>query len=81
MLGELLPGVAAVGPGIPVGQAAQGAEVHRGPPVVPGSTSMADYVSGMWGAIGVLTALRARETSGRGQFIVRIGDAGPVVVE
>ena len=40
-----------------------------GPPVVPGSTSMADYVSGMWGAIGVLTALRARDTSGRGQFI------------
>ncbi|MGS0896346.1 CaiB/BaiF CoA transferase family protein [Burkholderia stagnalis] len=40
-----------------------------GPPVVPGSTSMADYVSGMWGAIGVLTALQARATSGRGQFI------------
>ena len=40
-----------------------------GPPVVPGSTSMADYVSGMWGAIGVLTVLRAREKSGRGQFI------------
>ena len=40
-----------------------------GPPVVPGSTSMADYVSGMWGAIGVLTALRARDASGRGQFI------------
>ena len=40
-----------------------------GPPVVPGSTSMADYVSGMWGTIGVLTALRARERSGRGQFI------------
>jgi crotonobetainyl-CoA:carnitine CoA-transferase CaiB-like acyl-CoA transferase len=40
-----------------------------GPPVVPGSTSMADYVSGMWGAIGVLTALRARDKSGRGQFI------------
>ncbi|NIE63097.1 CaiB/BaiF CoA-transferase family protein [Burkholderia sp. Ax-1719] len=40
-----------------------------GPPVVPGSTSMADYVSGMWGAIGVLTALRAREHSDRGQFI------------
>ena len=29
--------------------------------MVPGSTSMADYVSGMWGAIGVLTALRARD--------------------
>jgi crotonobetainyl-CoA:carnitine CoA-transferase CaiB-like acyl-CoA transferase len=40
-----------------------------GPPVVPGSTSMADYVSGMWGAIGVLTALRERDRSGRGQFI------------
>ncbi len=40
-----------------------------GPPVVPGSTSMADYTSGMWGAIGVLTALRARDRSGQGQFI------------
>ena len=40
-----------------------------GPPVVPGSTSMADYVSGMWGAIGVLVALRARDQSGKGQFI------------
>lgn len=40
-----------------------------GPPVVPGSTSMADYCSGMWGAIGVLLALRARERTGRGQFI------------
>ena len=40
-----------------------------GPPVVPGSTSMADYASGMWGAIGVLTALRARDKSGRGQSI------------
>jgi len=40
-----------------------------GPPVVPGSTSMADYVSGMWGAIGVLAAIRAREHTGRGQFI------------
>ncbi len=40
-----------------------------GPPVVPGSTSMADYVSGMWGAIGVLAALRARERTGRGQSI------------
>ena len=40
-----------------------------GPPVVPGSTSMADYVSGMWGAIGVLAALRARDHSGVGQFI------------
>ena len=40
-----------------------------GPPVVPGSTSMADYASGMWGAIGVLMALRARDVSGIGQSI------------
>jgi crotonobetainyl-CoA:carnitine CoA-transferase CaiB-like acyl-CoA transferase len=40
-----------------------------GRPVVPGSTSMADYLSGMWGAIGVLLALRARDTIGKAQFI------------
>ena len=40
-----------------------------GPPVVPGSTSLADYISGMWGAIGVLIALREAGRSGRGQFI------------
>ncbi len=40
-----------------------------GPPVVPGSTSLADYISGMWGAIGVLLALRNVEKGGDGQFI------------
>lgn len=40
-----------------------------GPPVTPGSTSLADYVCGLYGAIGVLMALRAREHSGRGQVI------------
>ncbi len=40
-----------------------------GQPVVPGSTSVADYASGMWGAIGVLAALRARDRKGIGQFI------------
>lgn len=40
-----------------------------GPPVVPGSTSIADYASGMWGAIGVLAAIQARQKTGRGQFI------------
>jgi crotonobetainyl-CoA:carnitine CoA-transferase CaiB-like acyl-CoA transferase len=39
------------------------------PPVVPGSTSLADYMSGLWGAVGVLLALRARERTGRGQVI------------
>lgn len=40
-----------------------------GPPVVPGSTSMADYISGMWGTIGVLAAVQSRAVTGRGQFI------------
>jgi crotonobetainyl-CoA:carnitine CoA-transferase CaiB-like acyl-CoA transferase len=40
-----------------------------GPPVVPGSTSLADYISGIWGALGVLLALRVKERTGRGQFI------------
>ena len=39
------------------------------PPVTPGSTSLADYMSGMYGAIGVLMALRVAEQTGRGQVI------------
>jgi crotonobetainyl-CoA:carnitine CoA-transferase CaiB-like acyl-CoA transferase len=38
-------------------------------PVVPGSTSIGDYASGMWGAIGVLLALRTAESTGEGQAI------------
>jgi crotonobetainyl-CoA:carnitine CoA-transferase CaiB-like acyl-CoA transferase len=38
-------------------------------PVVPGSTSIGDYVSGMWGAIGVLLALRSVEQGGAGQAV------------
>jgi crotonobetainyl-CoA:carnitine CoA-transferase CaiB-like acyl-CoA transferase len=38
-------------------------------PVVPGSTSLADYMSGMFGAIGVLIALRDAERTGEGQWI------------
>jgi crotonobetainyl-CoA:carnitine CoA-transferase CaiB-like acyl-CoA transferase len=40
-----------------------------GPPVMPGSTSLADYISGLWGAIGVLMALRHAEATGHGQII------------
>ena len=41
-----------------------------GPPVTPGSTSLADYMTGLYGVIGVLLALRARDTvTGRGQCI------------
>ena len=38
-------------------------------PVVPGSTSLADYMSGMYGAIGALVALQARGASGEGQCV------------
>jgi len=40
-----------------------------GPPVTPGSTSLADYLSGMYGALGVLLALRTAEATGKGQVI------------
>jgi len=40
-----------------------------GPPVVPGSTSLADYISGIWGALGVLLALRVKDRTGKGQLI------------
>ena len=38
-------------------------------PVVPGSTSLADYMTGMFGAIGVMIALRHAEKTGEGQVI------------
>lgn len=38
-------------------------------PVTPGSTSLADYMSGLYGAIGVLLALRQRDKTGAGQYI------------
>jgi crotonobetainyl-CoA:carnitine CoA-transferase CaiB-like acyl-CoA transferase len=38
-------------------------------PVMPGSTSLADYFSGLYGAVGVLLALRSRDKTGRGQYV------------
>jgi crotonobetainyl-CoA:carnitine CoA-transferase CaiB-like acyl-CoA transferase len=38
-------------------------------PVTPGSTTLGDYLSGLYGAIGVLMALRWRELTGEGQYI------------
>lgn len=38
-------------------------------PVVPGSNPLGDYVSSLYGCIGVLFALRHREPGGRGQII------------
>ncbi len=38
-------------------------------PVTPGSTSLGDYMTGMYGCIGVLLALRHRDRTGEGQVI------------
>jgi crotonobetainyl-CoA:carnitine CoA-transferase CaiB-like acyl-CoA transferase len=38
-------------------------------PVVPGSTSLADYLSGVYGALGALMALRVRDATGEGQCV------------
>ncbi|MGI9409497.1 MAG: CaiB/BaiF CoA transferase family protein [Hyphomicrobiaceae bacterium] len=39
------------------------------PPVTPGSATIPDYMAGIYGALGALMALRAREKTGRGQFV------------
>lgn len=38
-------------------------------PVIPASVPLGDYISSLYGAIGVLLALRHREKTGRGQVI------------
>ena len=38
-------------------------------PVVPGSTSLADYMGGMYGAFGAMVALQARSRTGQGQCV------------
>ncbi len=45
------------------------AGMPEGPPVTPGSTSLADYTSGLYGALGILIALKSRDRSGEGQVI------------
>jgi succinyl-CoA:(S)-malate CoA-transferase subunit B len=39
------------------------------PPVTPGSATIPDYLAGLYGALGVTLALRARDATGRGQMI------------
>jgi len=41
----------------------------KGTPVTPGSTTLGDYLSGLYGCIGVLLALRYKEQTGEGQYI------------
>ncbi|MCS6840880.1 MAG: CoA transferase [Roseiflexus sp.] len=45
------------------------AGMPMGTPVTPGSTTLGDYMTGLYGCIGVLLALRYREKTGRGQYI------------
>jgi succinyl-CoA:(S)-malate CoA-transferase subunit B len=47
------------------------------PPVTPGSATIPDYLAGIYGAMGVLLALRARDTTGKGQ-VIDIGLYEPV---
>ncbi len=39
------------------------------PPTTPGSATIPDYLSGLYGSLGVMYALRARDMTGRGQVI------------
>ena len=39
------------------------------PPLIAGSTTLADYLTGLYGAFGILLALRARDRTGCGQYI------------
>lgn len=41
----------------------------KGAPVTPGSTTLGDYMTGLYGCIGVLMALRRRDATGQGQYI------------
>ncbi|NBB69272.1 MAG: CoA transferase [Alphaproteobacteria bacterium] len=45
------------------------AGMPKGTPVTPGSTTLGDYLSGLYGCIGVLMALRHKQRTGRGQYI------------
>ncbi len=47
------------------------------PPVTPGSATIPDYLAGIYGALGAMYALRARDLTGEGQ-VVDIGLYEPV---
>ena len=37
--------------------------------MTPGSTTLGDYLTGLYGCLGVLMALRHRELTGEGQYV------------
>lgn len=47
------------------------------PPVTPGSATIPDYMAGIYGAMGALLAIQARQKTGRGQ-VVDIGLYEPI---
>ena len=61
------PGFARVAHG--VGGLAYLSGMPKGVPVTPGSTTLGDYLTGLYGAIGLLMALRYREETGKGQYV------------
>ncbi len=52
-----------------VGGLAYLAGMPRGVPVTPGSTTLGDYMTGLYGCIGILLALRHRDATGEGQYV------------
>lgn len=56
-----------------IAHAYSGLSYHAGfpgqTPVVPGTVPLGDYISSLYGAIGILLALRHRDKTGRGQVI------------
>jgi len=52
-----------------VGGIAYLAGMPRGTPVTPGSTTLGDYMTGLYGCLGVLMALRHRDATGEGQYV------------
>ncbi len=52
-----------------VGGIAYLAGMPKGTPVTPGSTTLGDYMTGLYGCLGVLMALRHRDLTGEGQYV------------
>ena len=52
-----------------VGGIAYLAGMPKGTPVTPGSTTLGDYMTGLYGYLGVLMALRHRDLTGEGQTV------------
>jgi len=61
------PGFARIGHA--VGGLAYLAGMPGGTPVTPGSTTLGDYATGLYGTVGVLVALRHRDRTGEGQVV------------